>query len=182
MPKKNKRENQKVEVEDRKSAPAAVKFTDKINENAKWYVIHTYSGHERKVAITLGERANVMDLTEKINEVLIPTQKKIIITQGHKKEIDERMFPGYILVKAELSDKVWYAIRSTPGVTGFVGVGNQPATLSKKEVDSIIKFMKIDTPKFEAKFSEGDAVKINAGAFKDFLGKVNKVMPDQGRL
>ncbi|OGC52046.1 transcription termination/antitermination factor NusG [candidate division WWE3 bacterium RIFCSPLOWO2_01_FULL_39_13] len=153
-----------------------------MNENAKWYVIHTYSGHERKVAITLGERANVMDLTEKINEVLIPTQKKIIITQGHKKEIDERMFPGYILVKAELSDKVWYAIRSTPGVTGFVGVGNQPAPLSKKEVDSIIKFMKIDTPKFEAKFSEGDAVKINAGAFKDFLGKVNKVMPDQGRL
>ena len=92
------------------------------------------------------------------------------------------MFPGYILVKAVINDEVWHAIRSTPGVTGFVGIGNRPTPLSKKEVDSIIKFMKLDAPKYEAKFKDGDAVKITEGAFKDFLGRVNKVMTDQGRL
>lgn len=163
-------------------SPAALKFYDKENKNAFWYVVHTYSGHERKVAITLGERVKVMDLADKINEVLIPTQKKIIITSGKKKEIDERMFPGYILVKAEIDDNVWHAIRSTPGVTGFVGIGNRPTPLSKKEVESIVKFMKLDAPKFQAKFREGDAVKVTGGAFKDFLGKVSKINEDQGRL
>lgn len=163
-------------------APTGLKFTDRPNPEAKWFVVHTYSGHERKVAITLGERVRVMDLTDRINEVLIPTQKKIVISSGKKKEVDERMFPGYILVKAVIDDNVWHAIRTTPGVTGFVGIGNRPTPLSKKEVDSIVKFMKLDAPRFEAKFKEGDPVKINAGAFKDFLGKVNKVMTDQGRL
>ena len=92
------------------------------------------------------------------------------------------MFPGYILVRAVVDDNVWHAIRSTPGVTGFVGIGNKPTPLSKKEVDSIIKFMKLDKPTFEAKFKEGDGVKVTEGAFKDFLGRVSKVMTDQGRL
>ncbi len=169
-------------VEVKQEAPTGLKFTDKPHPENKWFVVHTYSGHERKVAITLGERVRVMDLTDRINEVLIPTQKKIIISNGKKKEVDERMFPGYILVKAVIDDSVWHAIRTTPGVTGFVGIGNRPTPLSKKEVDSIVKFMKLDAPRFEAKFKEGDAVKINGGAFKDFLGKVNKVMTDQGRL
>ncbi|OGC47792.1 transcription termination/antitermination factor NusG [candidate division WWE3 bacterium RIFCSPHIGHO2_01_FULL_35_17] len=159
-----------------------MKFTATPNEDALWYVVHTYSGHEQKVAITLGERVHLMDLSDRINEVLIPTQKKIIISGGKKKEIKERMFPGYILVKAVVDDNVWHAIRSTPGVTGFVGIGNKPTPLSKKEVDSIIRFMKLDKPTFEAKFKEGDGVKVTDGAFKDFLGKVNKVMTDQGRL
>ena len=168
--------------EDRKNSPATIKFTDKENKNARWFVIHTYSGHERKVAITLQERVQVLNLQDQINEVLVPTQKKIIISSGKKREVDERMFPGYILVKAEISNEVWHAIRSTPGVTGFVGIGNRPTPLLNKEVESIIKFMKIDTPKFDIKFREGDPVKITGGAFKDFLGKVNKVMNDQGRL
>lgn len=171
-----------METTERQSAPASIKFTDKPHKDARWFVVHTYSGHERKVAITLRERVQVMGLSDRINEVMIPTQKKIVISQGKKKEIDERMFPGYILVKALITDEVWYAIRSTPGVTGFVGIGNRPTPLSKKEIDSIVKFMKVDTPKFEAKFNEGDTVRITAGAFKDFIGKVNKVMPDQGRL
>jgi transcription termination/antitermination protein NusG len=166
----------------RKDSPASLKFTDKPHPDAQWFVVHTYSGHERKVAITLRERAQVMNLQDQINEVMIPTQKKIIITSGKKREVDERMFPGYILVRAVIDDKVWHAIRSTPGVTGFVGIGNRPTPLSKKETDAIIKLMKIDTPRFEAKFKEGDSVQITEGAFKDFLGKVNKVMKDQGRL
>lgn len=175
-------EDKTESVAERKAAPASIKYTSKENSNAFWYVVHTYSGYEKKVAITLGERAATMELTDKINEVLIPTQKKILIASGKKKEIDERMFPGYILVKAEINDLVWSAIRNTPGVTGFVGIGNKPSPLSKKEVDSIIKFMKVDTPKFEAKFREGDPVKVIDGAFKDFLGKVNRIMSDQGRL
>lgn len=169
-------------VQKRKSAPTSIKYSKTTNTKALWYVVHTYSGHERKVAITLGERVHVMDISDKIQEVLIPTQKKIVITSGKKKEIDERMFPGYILVRAEIEDRVWHTIRSTPGVTGFVGVGNQPTPLSKKEVDSIIHYMAIDTPKFETKFNVGDPVKITEGVFKDFMGKVNKVMTDQGRL
>lgn len=181
MPKQNT-DTVLPEEESRKDTPASIKFTNKPNPNASWFVVHTYSGHERKVAITLRERVHVMNLQDKINEVLIPTQKKIVISGGKKKEIDERMFPGYILVRAVIEDNVWHAIRSTPGVTGFVGVGNRPTPLSKKEVDSIIKFMKVDTPRFEAKFREGDTVQITEGAFKDFIGKVNKVMKDQGRL
>lgn len=174
-------ENQDL-IQKRKEAPTTIKYSSAPNANAFWYVVHTYSGHERKVAITLGERVHVMDLGGKILEVLIPTLKKVVIQSGKKKEVDERMFPGYILVKAEIDDHVWHVIRTTPGVTGFVGIGNQPTPLSKKEVDSIVKFMSLDTPKFETKFSVGDPVKITEGAFKDFLGKVNKVMTDQGRL
>ena len=175
-------QTEKVQEQTVNESPAALKFYDKQNQAAKWYVVHTYSGHEKKVGITLGERVKGMDLQKKINEVLIPTQKKIVITSGKKKEINERMFPGYILVKAEIDDSVWHAIRSTPGVTGFVGVGNRPTPLSKKEVDSIVKFMKLDAPKFQTKFREGDPVKISGGAFKDLLGKVNRIMEDQGRL
>lgn len=169
-------------IEERKEAPASIKYTSKENPKALWYVVHTYSGYEKKVAITLGERVKTMELTDRVNEVLIPTQKKILISNGKKREIDERMFPGYILVKVEINDAAWSAIRNTPGVTGFVGAGSKPAPLSNKEVKSIIKFMKIDTPKFEAKFKEGDSVKVNEGAFKDFLGKVSRIMQDQGRL
>ena len=165
-----------------KPKPYAVKYSVVENPNALWYVVHTYSGHERKVAITLGERARVMELSDKIVESFIPTQKKIIISSNKKKEIDDRLFPGYILVKAEIDDRVWHTIRNTPGVTGFVGVGNTPTPLSKKEVDAIVNYTKLDTPKFETKFNEGDAVKIIDGAFKDFIGKVNKIMKDQGRL
>ncbi len=169
-------------VEERKASPTGIKYSSSMNPKALWYVVHTYSGHEKKVAITLGERVHVMDLGQKIIEVLIPTQKKIVINSGKKKEINERLFPGYILVRAEIDDNVWHVIRTTPGVTGFVGASNEPTPISKKQIDGIIKFMSIDTPKFETKFNVGDAVKITEGAFKDFLGKVNKVMTDQGRL
>jgi transcriptional antiterminator NusG len=169
-------------TEQPKQNPYAVKYSLTENLNAKWYVVHTYSGHERKVAITLGERARVMELSDKVIESFIPTQKKIIISSSKKKEIDDRLFPGYILVKAEIDDRVWHVIRNTPGVTGFVGLGNTPTPLSKKEVDAIINYVKLDTPKFETKFNEGDAVRITEGAFKDFIGKINKIMKDQGRL
>ncbi len=166
----------------RKSAPTSVKLSDHVNPDSQWFVVHTYSGHERKVALTLRERVAVMNLQDYIDEVLIPTQKKIVISSGKKREVDERMFPGYILVHAVINDNVWHAIRRTPGVTGFVGIGNRPTPLMKKEVDSIIKFMKIDTPKFETKYRVDDTVKITEGAFKDFVGKVSKIMEDQGRL
>jgi len=163
-------------------SPAFVKYTRKINEDAKWYVVHTYSGHEKKVAISLGERVKVLGLKDQINEVLIPSHKKVTISSGKKREINQRLFPGYILVRAVISDNVWQTIRNTPGVTGFVGIGSKPMPLPQAEVDSIVKYIQIDRPKFETKLREGDSVKITAGAFKDSLGKVNKIMAEQGRV
>jgi transcriptional antiterminator NusG len=151
-------------------------------KRAKWYVVHTYSGHEKKVAnlveaLTLGH-----ELTNKIFKILIPTQQKIVVSEGKKRKVNERLFPGYIIVNMIMDDEAWYLIRSTKGVTGFVGTGNTPTPLPKKEVDTLMKFMTMEAPKFETKFKIGDSVKINEGPFQDFLGKVDEVNEDQGKV
>lgn len=149
---------------------------------AQWYVIHTYSGREGKVALTLEERVRATNMQDSINEILVPTQEKIVIDGGKKKSVPERLFPGYILVKMVLDDKTWHLVRSTGGVTGFVGAGNKPTPLPEKEVKTILKFMKMEAPKFEAKFNVGDAVRIIKGPFTDFIGKVDEVDEDKGKV
>ena len=149
---------------------------------ANWYVVHTYSGHEHKVAAGLEQRANSMNLTDYILEVLIPTQNKIQIKKGEKHEIKEKLFPGYLLVKLVLSDDSWLAVRTTQGVTGFVGVGNKPTPLPKSEIDNIMKFMTMEAPKYTASFSLGEAVKIIEGPFADFLGSVDSIDDAKGKV
>ena len=149
---------------------------------ANWYVVHTYSGHEHKVAAGLEQRANSMNLTDYILEVLIPTQNKIQIKKGEKHEIKEKLFPGYLLVKLVLSDDSWLAVRTTQGVTGFVGVGNKPTPLPKSEIDNIMKFMTMEAPKYKASFSLGEAVKIIEGPFADFLGSVDSIDDAKGQV
>lgn len=151
-------------------------------KNAKWYVVHTYSGHEQKVAQTLKQRVETMKLTDFILEVLIPTQNKIQIKKGQKFSIKEKLFPGYMLVKLVLTDDSWLAVRTTQGVTGFVGVGNKPTPLPKKEVDNIMKFMVMEAPKYKATFSIGEAVKIIEGPFADFLGSVDSIDNERGKV
>ncbi|MCA9301997.1 transcription termination/antitermination factor NusG [Candidatus Nomurabacteria bacterium] len=149
---------------------------------AKWYVVHTYSGHEKKVAINLKQRAESLGALDKILKVLIPQQQKIVVSEGKKRTIEERLYPGYILVHMDMNDSTWTVVRGTPGVTGFVGMGTNPTPLPEKEVQALLKYIKTEQPKFEAKFSEGDTIKIVDGPFSEFLGKVEEVSEDQGKL
>ena len=149
---------------------------------AHWYVIHTYSGHEMKVAEQLRQRVESMGLADKIFELLVPTQEKIEIRGGQKVNLKEKIFPGYILIRMILVDESWLAVRTTNGVTGFIGVGDKPTPLQDSEVKAIQKFMKAAAPKFKAKFSLGEAVKITDGPFADFLGTVDSIDEARGKV
>ncbi len=153
-----------------------------VPEEAKWYVVHTYAGHEKKVAVNLKQRANANGFSDRIFKVFIPHQQKIVISEGKKRSVDERLFPGYVIVLMTMSDDAWLLVRSTRGVTGFVGMGSTPTPLPKQEVKTLMKFTKMEAPKFEAKYSVGDSVKIMEGPFRDFLGKVDDVNEDQGKV
>jgi len=152
------------------------------DKKANWYVAHTYSGHEKKVANLLQQRVKSMNLTDKILEILIPTQNKIKISKGAKQKVAEKIFPGYLLVKMILSDDAWLTVRTTQGITGFVGVGNKPTPLNSKEVETIIKFTQMEAPKYKAKFSVGEAIKIVDGPFANFLGTVDHIDEEKGKV
>lgn len=162
--------------------PNLVVISEKENKKARWFVVHAYSGHENKVAETLKQRTETLHLTDKILGVLIPTQEKIQIRRGQRKTVNEKIFPGYILVNMELTDDAWLAVRTTQGVTGFVGVGAKPKPLPKHEVDAITKYMSQGTPQFKAEFTEGEAVKITDGPFNEFLGTVQSIDEGKGKV
>lgn len=160
--------------------PSSIVKSD--NPNAKWYVVHTYSGHENKVATTLKQRIESEHLENKILEVLVPTQDKIEIKSGKKATIKEKIFPGYILVKMVLDDTSWLAVRTTQGVTSFVGMGNKPTSISEAEVATIVKFTQTETPLYKQVFAIDDTVKIVDGPFADFIGKVDSVDEERGKV
>lgn len=165
--------------------PASSDVSDKPkndNPNAKWYVVHTYSGHENKVAVTLKQRVESEHLGDKILDVLVPTQEKIEIKGGKKVNVKEKIFPGYILVKMVLDDVSWLAVRTTQGVTSFVGMGNKPTPISEQEVQTIVRFTQEETPSFKQVFSANDTVKIVDGPFSDFIGKIDSVDQEKGKV
>lgn len=164
------------------STPNLVIISETENKKARWYVVHTYSGHENKVAEALKQRAETLDLTNKIISVLIPTQEKIQIKRGQRKNVVEKIFPGYMLVQMELTDNSWLAVRTTQGVTGFVGVGNKPTPLPKHEVEAIKKYMTQAAPQYKADYTEGEAIRIVDGPFNDFLGTVNAIDEEKGQV
>lgn len=155
---------------------------EKNQEQSKWYVVHTYSGHENKVATALKQRIESMGLDKKILEVLVPTRNIIRVSGGKKEEVSEKIFPGYLLVKMILDDESWLAVRTTSGITGFVGVGNRPTAISEKEVETITKFMKMAAPKYKTSFSVGEPVKIIDGPFAEFLGTINQIDEEKGKI
>lgn len=157
-------------------------IAEEPNEKAHWYVVHTYSGHEMRTATTLKQKVESLGLTQFIKEVLIPTQEKIKINKGKKSTINEKIFPGYMLIKMEMTDDAWLAVRTTAGVTGFVGMGNKPTRLPDHEVEAIQKFVNQKAPKFQATFSVGEAVKIMEGPFADMLGSVSSMDEDKGKV
>lgn len=169
-------------VDTSKDTDSLMVFNDDVPPSAKWYVVHTYSGHEKKVASLIKEFVFGRAFQDKIFKILVPTQQKIVVSEGKKRQVNERLFPGYIIVNMTMTDEAWYLVRSTKGVTGFVGHGDTPTPLPQKEVDALMKFMSMEAPKFEAKFREGDSVKITDGPFQDFLGKVDEVNEDQGKV
>lgn len=147
-----------------------------------WYAIHTYSGYEDAVARNLKQRIESMAMADKIYNVLVPTEKKIRIKNGKRKVVEEKIYPGYVLVEMTVTDDSWYVVRNTPRVTGFVGSGTTPTPLSQEEIDILQKRMGVDEPRFKIEVSAGDAVKITDGPFKDFDGKVAEVDEEKGKI
>lgn len=171
---------QEVPVSEQPPEPAKPKKSD--NPNAKWYVVHTYSGHENRVATALKQRVESEGLEKKILDVLVPTQDKIEIKSGKKAVVKEKIFPGYILVKMELDEKSWLAVRTTQGVTSFVGIGNKPTPISDAEVATIVKFTKEEAPVYKQVFAVDDTVKIVDGPFSEFIGKVDSLDEEKGKV
>ena len=150
--------------------------------SARWYVVHTQSGHENRVAITLKTRVESMGLTNNIFEILIPTQEKIKISKGKKVTVKEKLFPGYMLVQMIVNDDAWLAVRTTQGVTGFVGTADQPTPLPENEVKAITAFGEQAAPKFQSAYTIGEAVRIIEGPFTDLLGTVSAIDEAKGKI
>ncbi len=178
--------NQTPAVEERgtgkKKIPGHIVISETKDPRAAWFVVHTASGHEVRVSETLRQRVETMNLQEKIFELLVPTQDRVIIRGGKKATVKEKIFPGYLLVKMIVDDPTWLAVRTTPGITGFVGTGNKPTPLSNEEVSNIQKFISAPAPRFKTKFSVGEAIKITDGPFADFLGTIHEIDEEKGKV
>jgi transcriptional antiterminator NusG len=169
-------------TEEETPAPAPV-VDNSPSAKGRWYVVHTFSGHENRVGATLKQRIESEHLENLIFDILVPTQDKIEIRGGKKETVKEKIFPGYILVKMLLTDESWLAVRTTQGVTSFVGAGNKPTPISEAEVNSIVKFTTQGAmPTFKEVFMVEDTVKIIDGPFADFIGKVDSVDTEKGRV
>jgi transcriptional antiterminator NusG len=152
------------------------------DERRKWYVIHTYSGYENKVKTNLEHRIDSMGVRDKIYQVIIPTEEEIEIKDGQRRTVQRKVFPGYVLVEMMMGDDSWYVVRNTPGVTGFVGAGTRPTALEDSEVKRILKQMKMEAPKVKVTFSRGERVKVVDGPFTDFIGVVDDINPEKGKV
>ena len=153
-----------------------------VPDNAKWFIVHTYAGHENKVAGALRQRAETMGFKDAIFDIIVPTREVTKVSQGKKSQVKEKIFPGYVIVRMVLTDESWILVRTTPGVTAFIGAGNKPTPISDKEVEAIQKFMKIEEPLYKASFVVGEAVKIVDGPFSDFLGTIDSIDETKGKL
>ncbi|MHB8574191.1 MAG: transcription termination/antitermination protein NusG [Dehalococcoidia bacterium] len=158
-------------------------------DGRQWYVIHTYSGYENKVKANLEHRIASMDVKDRIFQVVIPTEEEIEIRDGQRRMVSRKRFPGYVLVDMlelqegdEASNKAWYVVRNTPGVTGFVGSGNKPVPLEPVEVKQILKQMKTEEPRIRVTFQVGEKVRIIDGPFLDFTGSVDEINLEKGKV
>ena len=150
--------------------------------DAALYVINTYSGHEYKVIDALKIRIKTMGLEDQIFQAIVPIQSKMIIRRGTKVKTQEKTFPGYVLIQMVVNDDSWVTVRTTQGVTGFVGIGSKPTPISQAEVDNIVKTTKEDKPKFQTPYSIGDVIKITNGPFADFIGTIDSIDQEKGKL
>ncbi|HRY52513.1 MAG TPA: transcription termination/antitermination protein NusG [Candidatus Portnoybacteria bacterium] len=153
-----------------------------VSRGRNWYVLHTYSGYEEAVARNLRQRIESMGMEDKIFNVLVPIEKKIKIKAGKRRVVEEKIYPGYVLVEMIVTDDSWYVVRNTPRVTGFVGSGTTPTPVSPEEIKELQKRMGVEEPKYKMDIAFGDSVKIVDGPFKDTDGKVAEVDEERGRV
>jgi len=151
-------------------------------DGRQWYVIHTYSGYENRVKVNLEQRIRSMDMSDKIFQVVIPTEDEIEVKDGQRRTVARKIFPGYVLVQMKLDETSWYVVRNTPGVTGFVGAGTTPTPLEDREVKSIIRQMKAEAPKVKVGFQKGQNVRVIDGPFTDFVGIVDDINAEKGKV
>ena len=159
------------------------KEEEKPESNGRaWYVVHSYSGYENKVKTNLEQRIESMGMQDKIFQVVVPTEEEIEIRDGQRRITEKKIFPGYILVEMLMTDDSWYAVRNTPGVTGFVGMGKKPTPLRPEEVQRIMKRMEDEAPKIKVTFRPGQRVRIIDGPFTDFVGSVDDIDMDKSKV
>lgn len=156
--------------------------TKRYDATKHWYAIHTYSGYEEKVAESIRQRANSLDMKDKIFQVLVPKEKMIEVKNGKRKIVEKRIFQGYVLVQMKMSEDAWYIVRNTPSVTGFVGSGSDPTPVSAEEIEKIMARMGRAEPKHKIDYKVGEVVNIIDGPFKSFEGSINEVDQSRGKL
>jgi len=153
-----------------------------VNPNAKWYVLNIRTGYENSIQKEMKQRIEATGIENKIVEIFAPVQKKIVIKKGKQDIKEEKIFPGYVLIKMELDEETWDLVRNTDGVRGFVKTDKYPRPLPESEVKAIMKFQEVEQPSFQASFSVGEAVKITDGAFADFIGSVETIDNTKGKI
>ncbi|MCQ3933122.1 MAG: transcription termination/antitermination protein NusG [Chloroflexi bacterium] len=147
-----------------------------------WYVVHCYSGQENKVCHAIEQRIETMGMQDKIFDVVVPTEEEIEVKEGKRRTVERRVFPGYILVQMIMDEDSWYVVRNTPGVTGFVGMGNDPTPLRPEEVTQIMRRMEADTPKIKVTYKPGQKVRIVDGPFNEFVGIVSDIDQEKSKV
>jgi transcription termination/antitermination protein NusG len=152
------------------------------NYGRRWYAIHTYSGYEEKVYEALMQRIQTMDMNEKIFNILVPKEKSIKIKNGKRRVMEEKIFPGYVLVEMIVTDDSWYVVRNTPNVTGFIGTGTTPTPIAQEEIDALMKRVGTEEPEFKVDVQKNDPVTITDGPFKGQQGKVSEIDEQRGKV
>ncbi len=170
------------DVEDLQPDQSAEEKADEVGDGRAWYVIHCYSGYENKVRYNLEQRIESMEMKEQIFDVVIPTQEEIEVRDGKRRSIERHVFPGYVLVNMLMSEESWYVVRNTPGVTGFVGMGNDPIPLRPEEVSQILRRMEAEAPTIKVTYKPGEKVRIIDGPFNDFPGVVDEIDMDRSKV
>lgn len=148
----------------------------------QWFVIHTYSGHEDRVRKNLEQRIKLIDSGDEITRIVVPTEEEVEVRGGQKRTVAKKILPGYVLVQMQMSDESLNIVLNTPGVTGFVGSGNKPVPLREDEVSQILKQMEAETPKVKVGFKQGQSVRVTDGPFTDFVGIVDEIIADKGKV
>jgi len=162
--------------------PAEYASEEPITTERAWYVVHCYSGYENKVRHNLEQRIDTMGMKDRIFDVVIPTQEEIEVKDGKRRTVERHVFPGYVLVNMIMSEESWYVVRNTPGVTGFVGMGNQPTPLRPEEVSQILRRMEAEAPRVKVTFRVGERVRIVDGPFNDFRGTVSEIDMERSKV